>query len=691
MTQEPSEGAGNSQARDKFEELRLCVAIWERRLSGADHPWQRLCRDSAFAFRQICQDGLLGEAARAVAAGRPEQATARLDVLAGIDPDHCVFDLATAASGKMAPHLAACHDFLLALSRDPTWATGAGADDLRALLGLNRFLCGFQPEGLALLSGVRWDRIKLPRYFLQKITLLYWSGAAEIVAAYLKALAPFFLDPACFDRGSRILGGVFGALSGEADFAGAVLEPLLPLVLNRPELLFQVMDGLLFAGRAVVLRAFFCAPGRLADLEGRLDREQRLRLLSLLFAAGCLREAGQGFADLAGSHDPGQLAELPQIVYGLVLSGREALAERLALAVPAGGTAAGTQDVLPAAEALIQVGRADRAEELLAGLSREALADQGQASAFFNLHERLSRIEGMDRAWPMLRQLAAEGSMATLDQIFWMFFYAGKLEEGLALVTEPGFGRRFGTGFPIRAAFLLWLGRFDEAAACLGERGYAGNGPVAWHRILFSTMLHLANRDTAAALASYRAALALLDVLGPNLGRRWLPLAPVFEYLLLLRQLGRLDEAADTAARYVRRYDLAGNPCRPLLALLTRELDRPVCSPEAEAGQCEQAADRLGDPRSYCQGWLYLQAAVLRAGLGQFAAADRILQTKLAAVLFLDPATRSTLRTAASTELAVWRKPLQAMFFPHFTATYWNRLLDAVLAPVGGRTVEGDD
>ena len=691
MTKKTVEGADPSRARDKFEELRLCVAIWEGRLAGANHPWQRLCRDGAFALRRISQDALLDEAAAAMAAGQPDLATARLDILAGLDPDHAVFGLAgDGCAVDLPPHLAACREGLVRLSRDAAWIRTPGADDLRALVGLNLFLGGAQPDGLALLEGVRWERIRLPLYFLQKITLLYWSGAAEVVAAYIEALAPLFLDPDRFDWGSRILGGVFGGYSGRGDLAGAILEPLLPAVARRPELLFQVMDGLLFAGRGAVVAAFFRDPPRLAELAGRLDREQRLRLYSLLFAAGCRQEAGEGFADLAASHDAAQPVELPRTVYGLVMAGREAEADRLVRAVLEGRDAAGRPaDILPVAEALVQVGRTDQAGALLAGLSGEALANPCQAATLFNLHERLSRVEGLDRAWPVVRRLAAEGATANLDQVFWRHLYAGKLEQGLALVTEPGFGRRFGSGFPLRAAFLFWLGRFDEAAACLQERGYAGKGPAATHRHQLEALVHLARGEVDAAVSASREALAMLDVQGPNLDTRWLPLPPVFEYLLLLRRLGRLDEAADTAAHYVRRYEVAGNPCRPLLLLLRRESGRPVCTAEAQAEQCERAADRLGNPRSYCQGWLYLQAAVTRAGLGQFAAADRILQDKLASVLFLDPATRPALRSADSTRLADWRAPLQRMFFPHFTDTYWNSLLDAVLAPAGTRTAQG--
>lgn len=692
MIRETAEGGTHSEARDKFDELRLCVAAWERRMGGANHPLQRLCRDGAFAFRQISQDALFVEAAAAVVAGNLEKATDLLDVLAGVDPDHWVFGLGKVESAAaMPPHLTVCRDFLVRRSKDAAWIKASGANDLRALVGLHLFVGGAQLDGLALLDGVHWERIRLATYFLQKITMLYWSGAADVVAAYMKGLAPLFLDPTALDWGSRILGGVFGGYSGDHDFAGAVLEPFLPFVLDQPELLFQVMDGLLFAGRGETVAAFFRALPQRAALEKQFDRELRLRFHSLLFASGCYLEAGQGFADLAASHEARQLVELSRIIYGLVLTGQGEQASRLVqAALEEQGETVANLDSIPLAESLIHVGRRKEAGALLARVFGEMLMNPSLVATAFNLHERLSRPDALRQAWPAVCRLAGRGNSVNLEQFFWMHFYAGKLKDGLTHVTQPDFGQGYGTGFPIRAAFLLWLGRFDAAAACLRERGYAGKGPSSVHRLLLGTMVHLANGDIKAVLSSYREILLILDVQGSNLDTRWPPLLPIFEYLLVLRHIGRLEDAAATALHYARRYDVAGNPCRPLLTLFKRELGQPDVSLEEEAEQCEQAADELDNPRSYCQGWLYLQAAVTRIKLGQYVAADRILQTKLATVLFLDPVGRQSLRTVDSRELGNWRMSLQRMFFPHFSGKYWNRLLDDMLEPIMECTAGGN-
>ncbi len=676
---------------DRLGELRLCQRV------------MRLSSGHAASPRPSPRSGAIGEALRtemrklfaslveAAAAhlerGQPRQAEAVLEILARHAPSHPALhlDWNRPAGGPPAAAAVTCvREHLRALPEISQGLEAGGGDNLRAVLGVDLFKAGRRDPALRLLGLVRWECIGEPETFANALSLLYWSGAAAVVERIVAAPGVPLGGEHVRTSWPATEMGVFGALTGHPETAATWLLPQLEGGVTSPSQLFQIFDGLLHAGLDRELGAHFRKPGTVEALWRRLDFEQRERLGAVVYNAGLIEESGRRFESLAREGGPLPPQALPRLVHGLMRTGRTEQAERLIDAARAGGvsgadTSPDSPAALPLAESLLLAGKIEEARTLLDRIPLPRRPGAPLAPGLFLLHERLSQIEAMRALQPALG--GGTGRLEHDDLPFFcrMAFYERTLERSYRrFMAELGRDTRHRPVLLAQAQFLFETGRFSELQEVLDDPLLAGNGPIAILRLHLTACLHLGRNALEPARRAYASLASLLGRIRLDIFSRQPPTPVLFEYALLLHSLGETRQALEFAGACVRTYGALGNPCFALEGLFSRESAGLACEADL-ARRCEDVADALCQPRFFCQGWLYLRAAVILHRLGLHGEATRIVRGKLSRTLFLAPLPRQRLREATSETLPQLADSIQAMFFPNFRGTYWNARIGALL------------
>jgi hypothetical protein len=668
---------------DRYEgELRSITAA---RQDNAYAPLDLLLAAKESLYRRAL-DGLLPTAAAALERGEQDQALLLLDTLARQAPDHFALRVHQKPDSKQRPPQNGTRKitrFLEQLISEESRLAKDDATDLRAALGLRCFHAGRLELAAILLDSVEWERIKKPTHFLDAFSLLYWGGLAVVANKMASGISRNTHWSITQDTSSWLSLGVACAHSGLNAKAEELLAPLLPQSINNPAKLFQIVDGLRMAGCTEPLRSFFSSPGVLAQLKKELDDPQLLRLSGYLLHLGLAKEASEGYTVLASKWNELPLQDVPAVAFGFIHTRNKAktnllISNHKKLLTK---TSCEAQDLrrIALAETFLMSGRCNAARSVLNSISASRELGDLHSPRLFYLHERVSQPWKMRELMPSLIGTAKHVPPHLVHHVFALSFYEGKLEEGLAASSqnqeESGSSLQY-----IRSIinFHLALGQFSQAERLLDNPLFKGKGTIALPGLHIRLNLALAEGEYAHAVELFEDFLKQTHRTQLNISLQQMRPIRIFEFALLLRFIGATERALSLARDCVREHIAPNNPCRVLVASLSRELGRLQLDIK-EAKLAERVADTLCMPAAPCQALLYLHAAMVHSRLNNVDEAQRILNSKMPQAIFLAPQVRTSLLGTPWRDIPELRDLMQSMFFPYFKDTYWNKMLDGFL------------
>ncbi|MBF0233637.1 MAG: hypothetical protein HQK65_11440 [Desulfamplus sp.] len=676
--------------KTKLDEITHCQLVMDNILKKKNK--NTCCFNNYNIFKQsfqIIQNQnllqLIKESANALKLNNTTHALFLLNLLATYDPLNILFNSFSdynLVESQSTNDSDTIKYFIHKKIQDKQWLTSTGNDDFRTVLGIQQFIEGDYDTAITIFMSISWElaSVHTLRFFLGKSSILYWGGGAFIVESFIRTLEKLSSNPFASDIENTIQYGIFSAYTKQYDNAKQLLLPLLPSATSNPERLFQIIDALWQADCGEELKSFFCKPGILTALEKILDSAQLIKLYAFLFNIGVIAAPTKGFRIMAENPTNFSAASyLPSLVYGLTntraLNQADQLINRSLILIKGQKKIINSCDTMLFAESLILTGKIDQGRYLLNTIKTKRKFGDSLSPKLFLMHEVVSQFDKIKSLLPSIIDFSQDIKPQHLGYIFLTHFYEKKYELGLKLMIESN---KPGGVIPAHIGFLFWLGKFEEARSQLETNAFKGNGPIGQNYLIWSTYLHLANNKFEIAIKDYKNFLKLLDKNVVNIDNIINNLVFHFEYILLLRFGGYQEQAFNVAQYYSKRYQVFNNPCHALLLILCRETKNSEPSVE-EAQECERIADVLLNPRLFCQGWLYLHAAVLQSKLGNYNEAKRILRDKLSNTMFLDPEKRKLLINASGKDIATLRNQIQSMFFPYFHDTYWNCLIDSVI------------
>jgi tetratricopeptide (TPR) repeat protein len=642
-----------------------------------------LIRAATGTLHRVAMASLLSSIENALANDARPQALSMLETLACWDPgnaDLLIPPRSRRETGSLDHVPSGLAVFLEQLVADEAWGMACGEENLRAALGLNCFFAGQPTRAARLLGSVRWDTVVRFHHFLNAFALLYWGGLALEANRMAAGLCcnPRLNTSLDVEGATGI--GIACAYSDLPVQAENLLLPLLQKHRKNPLRLFEVLDALILAGHALVLGDFLKETDLLGQLKAELDHPQETRLSCLLFSLGRREEATNGFELLAAKWRRLELPELPAVAFGLVHTGPRAKVNKFArtvgTALRAKGTPLAESELLVVGELQLLAGRVHEARETINRIGLTRCANDPLTPNLVTLHERLSQPEAMRVLLPSLAVGSGPIDPHEFPFVYALSRYEGRLEHGLQRVLahlESQDHDLMAIHMAIHLHF--WLGEFAQAQYYVESPQFNGNGLIAHLSLYWRAQLALAKGDLNSAAEHYESLLIVMDKLPLDLVRRQTWYTHYFEYALLLRFMGRPLRALQIAERSLRLHMAFNNPCRALVALISREA-RALPHSCREAIFFEQMADVLCSPRTSCQGLLLLHAMNSHVRLGNAAEAERILRRKLPKTIFLSPE-RTVLGSCSFREWVDLVPQLQPLFFPYFKNTYWNELLES--------------